>query len=379
MFPSHIDSLDSLRYNDMIKFKREGVRFNGEDFIFTIVSYMVADADFWKNPYTRECRGIVFDKYGNCVSAPFQKFFNVNEREETQVHNLPGGPVIIMDKRDGSMIQPVLVSTQGKSHVFFKTKKSFYSDVALDANRNANDNVIALSSYLLKTDWTPIFEYTSPNSKIVIDYGDTPQFVLLAVRNNFDGSYMNWDDVVGLAKRFSVKPIDVITDMSLDDILDHGRNVEGVEGWVIWWPESNVRVKLKTEWYLKRHHAVTELRMRDVAEMVLDEKIDDLKSFLFSIGKEVDRVEAIEREVTQALAGYRSQVEAIVEKFKHLSVKDFAVKFNGHALFSLLMQQFKGQEPNYKQYWKKHELRRYPIDTIYDFSHASTRLEVMAK
>ena len=56
----------------------------------------------------RECRGICFDKSGKIIRRPFNKFFNVGQKEETLVQNMDWSiPHTVMDKRDGSMISAV--------------------------------------------------------------------------------------------------------------------------------------------------------------------------------------------------------------------------------------------------------------------------------
>jgi tRNA splicing ligase len=107
MFPKNISALDHLRDNKMIAFKTESVA--GKDVI--IVSYMIGNKELWDDPLARECRGITFDaETGDCICTPFEKFFNVGEREETQEHVLPWNNIKhVYEKRDGSMLTPVLI------------------------------------------------------------------------------------------------------------------------------------------------------------------------------------------------------------------------------------------------------------------------------
>jgi len=54
---------------------------------YTVINYNVMMSDTFDCPNRRECRGIIFDTAsGDIIRRPFQKFFNVNEREETQDH-----------------------------------------------------------------------------------------------------------------------------------------------------------------------------------------------------------------------------------------------------------------------------------------------------
>ena len=78
----------------------------------TVINYLVAMPDTFKmegpddviGAIRRECRGLIFDTEGNIMSRPYHKFFNVNEKEETQSHRLDLTRAhTVMDKLDGSM------------------------------------------------------------------------------------------------------------------------------------------------------------------------------------------------------------------------------------------------------------------------------------
>jgi T4 RnlA family RNA ligase len=372
MFPNHISHLDHLRDEKMIKFKDESVEFDGVIFKFTIVSYMIGDSDLWKKESAIECRGITFNEHGFAVSVPFEKFFNVGERESTLFHNLPKAEsLIVMDKRDGSMITPVLLSSGWSKKIVFKTKKSFYSDVAKLANESTTKNVIELSQTLLEQSFTPIFEFTHPQAQIVIEYGNEPKLVLLAIRSNVDGSYWHQTSVESLAAKYGVECVPTFN-LSVEDVHSKIETEENVEGWVIWFANyvdkmdwNGLRVKWKTKWYLARHHAKTQLRERDIADMVVDETIDDMKSFISSLGYSLNPIEVIEKEVVSQLNEIRNDVEVIVSQYKHLERKDFALKFNGYRYFGLLMNAYLNKEPDYVGYWKKVWRDEFSLNTVY--------------
>jgi T4 RnlA family RNA ligase len=372
MFPRRIEQLDHLRENKMIKFKDESIEFDGVNFKFTIVSYMIGDNDLWKIDNATEARGITYNQDGFAVSAPFEKFFNVGERPETQFEDLPEGRIVITEKRDGSMLSPVLLSTGWSKKVVFKTKKSFYSDVAKLANKLVPQNVLEMCQTLLEQHFTPIFEFTHPDAEIVIDYGTKPVYTLLAIRSNIDGSYWAQDLVTAFAEKFEVDYIRTF-EWSLPDVQEKIESDEGVEGWVVWFVKWNhwradyvgLRVKWKTKWYLKRHRAKTQLRERDVADMVVEETIDDMKSYLTSIGYSLAPIELIEKEVSEQIADVRWGVEMMVEQYRHLDRKNFAILMKDKLFFGLLMTAYLRKEPDYVGYWKRHYREQYSLKTIY--------------
>lgn len=360
-----LSDFDHLRSEKMITFKEETIHWDGAVFKFTIISYMIQTPDLWKLPLAKECRGITFNTdTGELVSMPFEKFFNVGENEETQRHNLPTSKPIITDKRDGSMVTPVLLThpETGEQKVVFKTKKSFYSEVAIEANKHAPQAIKDSCIWLLQMAATPIFEFTHPDWKIVIDYGEGPTWRLIAIRDNYDGAY-DFINTEWLSNTFSIESVDKYNFKDINEL--DPEHTEGVEGWVLYWPEENLRVKLKTKWYLDRHHANTELRERDVVKMILDETIDDMKSFLTTLGKDLSPIERLERAVSSCVVEIQQEVEKRYEEVKHLDRKDVAVQNKGWKYFGLLMKMYSGGEPDYKGFFAKENLQRYSLKTVY--------------
>ena len=86
---------------------------------YTVVNYVVSKEDTFLplahapgEDYSawlrRECRGLIFDEYGNLISRPYHKFFNVGEKAETQSNKIDlTQPHVILEKLDGSMIRPI--------------------------------------------------------------------------------------------------------------------------------------------------------------------------------------------------------------------------------------------------------------------------------
>lgn len=110
------DYPQELRDNPMIKFKEELV--GGQEVV--IVSYMVADSDLWKIPFSKETRGNTFDKEtGRCISRSLPKFFNLGECEETLIHNLPWNEDYeVTTKIDGCCEKNVIIQTfEGKKTI----------------------------------------------------------------------------------------------------------------------------------------------------------------------------------------------------------------------------------------------------------------------
>lgn len=353
-----MSDLEHLRKHPAAKFSIEFV--NGLP--YTIVSYTYADSDFWKLPNATECRGIVFDNTQQCVSRPFEKFFSIGEREDTQLHSIPDA-VLTLEKRDGSMIHPILQNTT----VTFKTKASFYSDVALLANERVKQHpgVIELCSNLMNVGYTPIFEFTSKEYPVVLVYDSDP-FVLLAARNNQTGEYLEWHKLEQYAEHYNV-PLITKYNKSIHECIAESESLTDFEGYVFIL-KNKKRVKLKTQWYIVNHRVKTAYRERDAALDVAMNRIDDIKILLSNNNYSLDPLHHIETQVVSEFLYLENTVSSILNEDTHLTAKEFAMKHRGNKLFPLLMSGYNKKPIDYIKYWKNNYWKKYSLAVLYNKS-----------
>lgn len=362
-----LKDFEHLRTDKRIRFKDELV--DGVD--LTIIAYMIADTDMWAKPLSLETRGITFDTAtGECLSRPFTKFFNLNENEWTQVNAFDfSHPTIVADKRDGSMLTPVLVNDK----VFWKTKKSFFSDVAIHAATVAAsvDGLNEWCKVMCKNNCTPIFEFTSPQNKVVIDYGEAPQFTLLAIRSNVTGDYTPLDSITSLPAGVNVIRTEVMHN-SVDTFIKSIKDMSHIEGFVLTALHKETATptmfKVKTQWYSDNHHVMTDLRERDVAVAVLNESIDDIKSLVATSGVAIDKIEAIEHRVVQQLSEIVQQTESLCELMHGIETrKEIAMLYKNNKFFSLAIRLLDDGEPDYKKFFTTHYLKvDYSLTVVYN-------------
>lgn len=236
----------------------------------------------------RECRGLIFDGVtGQLISRPFHKFFNLEEREETLAANVDLSlPHIILSKLDGSMIRPFMTS----DGVFRVGTKMGETDIAQEAAKffYENDDYQKLGFALVSAGFTPIFEYTSPNNRIVIDYGIEPQLVLTAIRDNVSGIYQDYHILqqLGLECNVPVVGFHEIDVVNSDQLSKAVRGMTDIEGFVVRFRDGHM-VKLKTDQYVAIHKAKDNLLYeRLVVEMILNEKVDDILPYLVETDKQ---------------------------------------------------------------------------------------------
>lgn len=344
------------------------IRFAQQENGLLVVCAMIADNNTYSGEHAawaRECRGITFYPDGTIAVRPLHKFFNVGERADTQAGDLPWHEVVRnMEKRDGSVINPVLID----GSIVFKSKKSFTSDVAAIANKAASLSDRLFSHWCLDHGYSPTFELTSPAARIVIKYHKT-ELTLLHIRETVSGRYLSRSEIIGLIIQSmidDIKLVDEFPPMTWGEIKSKLETLEGVEGYCLQFANGEI-VKAKTKWYLDRHHALTALTQRNVAEMVISETLDDLKSYISELNEPelVEKVEAIERDIVSKINLLAELVEKEYEMDKNLSRKDFAIKHQKSRHFGLLMERYLGKEPDYKGYYAKHHLKNdWDVSTI---------------
>ena len=197
--------------------------------------------------YTRMTRGLITDSSGLVIARPFAKFFSVGETAETQIDRLPAERPEIREKLDGSMG----VGFYDGDKVCVATRGSFTSKQAVWATN-------WMSKYqrqdFLK-EYTYIYEIIHPGNRIVVDYGNNKELILLAVINTDDGSELNIDDE---GMRLGLRTPDIIN----DDISVLSEVVKTLpidaEGFVLRYP-SGLRVKMKGRDYVRLHKAIFQM------------------------------------------------------------------------------------------------------------------------
>jgi len=257
------------------------------------------------------------------------------------------------------------------SGFMLKSKKTFSSSVAVDATKwvSTRKNYQEFCNHCVQNNLTAIFEWMAPDSRIVVFYPE-PKLSLLHIRCNITGRYFTQLEVEQLVLAFhlyKVQEVDEFFDIqngkgtfsktfNHQRMMDAAKTREGVEGWVIQF-ENGDMVKVKTDWYLRLHRAMTFLRERDVAILVLNESIDDLKSQLVSEGVNIDQILEIENRVVKYIVEISQSIHSVFEADKTLSKKDFAIKHKEHKYFGLLMALMSGKDPSVKEYFERNILK----------------------
>ncbi|MBY5553748.1 hypothetical protein J0664_05945 [Rhizobium leguminosarum] len=264
---------------------------------YSVIDYVYSLADSFDDPIRKECRGLKFSADGSILARPLHKFFNIGERPDTQAGALDFDQQhTVMEKLDGSMIHPAIVVGE----VVFMTRMG-RTDVAFKAERHQTADVVRACRTLLYSGYTPIFEWTAPDNRIVIRHDDS-QLTLLAIRNTVTGYYTTRDFCDAWAIDMGVALVPVHSSASSGiDFAAYARTVLGFEGFVVRF-DNGLWVKAKGDDYVLKHKAKDSiLQEKNILQLVLSGGLDDVLPLL-------DEADA------DAARSYRDSVEAGVSK-----------------------------------------------------------------
>lgn len=256
---------------------------NGYD--VSVFNYRLATYDDFRTENAFEMRGLtfVFNTDGTLYKRflGLHKFFNVNETEITQAHDIKDYEVInVSNKLDGSMITFIELPD---GEIVAKTKNAFEADQAIRAKKIYDDNPIIRSfvKEQISKGHCVFFEYTSPLNRIVIKYS-VSSLSLTKVRDGLTGEYLFSESV---PEGLKVAENETFGFTSLDDLMKAYETLEDKEGSVITFRKPDgeqLLVKVKTADYFAKHHIMTEFIYQEnvIVEMILNETIDDMLSLI---------------------------------------------------------------------------------------------------
>lgn len=207
---------------------------------------------------TLSCRGLVTDDKGNVVARPFRKFFNIEEGKHTPTEQFQ-----VFEKMDGSL---GILFFYGDEWVF-ASRGSFTSDQALKFKE------IFTKKYKTSHLYTPntyLFEIIYPENRIVVDYGNIEDVVMLGEINTESGDELDLNHYTNSIFNV-VKEYNGIKDYSsLKSLVDNN-----AEGFVVRFSNGD-RMKIKGEEYLRLHRIMTNLSTTSVWEILsTNGKIDE--------------------------------------------------------------------------------------------------------
>jgi RNA ligase len=293
---------------------------------------MAQYAEEW-NAFEVLSRGLIIDKQtGEIVARSFDKFFNWGERGIFTT-----APIVnITEKLDGSL--GILYRKNGEYRI--ATRGSLESEQALWATEYLNQNY-KLDD--LPIEYTLLFEIIYPANRVVVNYGERQDLVLLAARNRFMGHHLEYARVRALAHRYGFSlPYDGLYSygMSIDELLTNiGLLGENEEGYVAEFADGQ-RFKFKGKQYLRLHKLLTRLSFKNMLAAL---EHGELGTFLEGIPDEfLGQAKVWIAEIEGTITSENARLRSIYETCPQSSRKDFALyvtanhKKDSRYLFALL-------------------------------------------
>lgn len=275
-------------------------------------------------------RGIIFNKItGEVVARPFKKFKNASELEgQFDLHVLAREPFLTTKKMDGSM--GVFFRYGGEDYI--ATKGSFVSEQANWATKWCREHLLTEN---MIPGHTYLFEIIYPENKIVVDYGDTRDLILLSVINNETGEEVPYSTLKVLGELIGSTVVEAMEFGSLDDLYAYCKGLPASEeGFVVTF-HSGLKVKVKGDEYCRIHRMLTNMTPLAFWNAWDLETADIPKSYLSCLPEEFREVtDTIYRQVYQLLHDEFNKVKATYEEL----MKDLPADVD-HKTFFLTAQE----------------------------------------
>jgi hypothetical protein len=235
---------------------------------------------------TSKCRGIIVNRdTGEIVARPFEKFHNygavVGEYAGAGGPQAAGafGEPVVWEKMDGFMC--TLYRWENKDYI--ASKGSFHSIHAKWATAQIRAKFGDRLPLVLGGK-TLVFEGLHRDLRIVIDYKERQELVLLAVIDNETGKEYSTESLESVATELGFNtPLNfqLTLEQARAASLGYGKCDE--EGYVLTWYRDGVppfRLKMKFIEYLRLHRMVTGVSPKRIWEVLATEQSTELKEYL---------------------------------------------------------------------------------------------------
>jgi hypothetical protein len=290
------------------------------------------------HPVVIECRSLILclDTF-NLVSKKFDRFFNLGECPEFY-SDFSFQDSLVMEKVDGSLVGIYhhngvwQISTRGmaKAEGPFLTGDTFRKKI-LEAFGFSSEEAFQkfFKAMRFNPRMTYVFEFASPENLIVTRY-EKPQMVLLGIIDHDLGKVHGLETLQQLASLFVFYGFNVrlpkmySPTKHLEQLVELANRLENLEeGFVVWDPKSDKRVKIKSKTYLVAHALKGENSVpteKNILELVLEGEDDE---FLAYFPEWKEKVESARRKVSE----FENNLNQAWEQVKHISdQKTFALK-----------------------------------------------------
>ena len=340
--------VDSPFYETKIEVNGFGVSI----FNYRLAQYSDFNAPIFEQPKLKgfEMRGLtfVFNKDGSLYNryVLLEKFFNLNQVADSMYSVVKNYKIRYVNGKEDGSIATFIKLPNGE--ILGKSKMGFDNTQANGINRiyKTNPDVRAFVDFCLDGDIVPIFEYVSPQNRIVLRY-PKEELILLRLRDNKTGKHIDIKD--HLDKIGSIKIAAFEDGYTLEDLIEKSKSEVDKEGWVVQFENAQM-IKIKTDWYRNLHSIYTSDIYREhiIIGYILDDVIDDVVSQIPEDEKETHlRIQKIISIVKVEINKLVSQINSAYKEFVNSgsNKKDYAINHRvGNTNFHFVMSMDKGEK-----------------------------------
>jgi hypothetical protein len=251
----------------------------------------------------KHMRSVVVNYEGEVISASFPKFTNWGENPD----NFPVPNSLkhctVVEKLDGSL----LIVSKYNGQYILRTRGT------VDASTMANgheleifkNTILSKLSHIYTSDtwnYSWLFEWVSPINKIVLNYGDEPDWHLVGVINHDDYSLANQFSLDRYAMNLELNRPPTYTFSSVQDLLKDVDQWRGKEGVVVYSKDDQMLHKVKAMDYLIKHRFKSEATLENTLDLYFNYDKPSYQEFASKL------TETFDYECFEMVRGYASQV-----------------------------------------------------------------------
>ena len=253
--------IDLKPFDDRVEKKLLSRREKGDLLIYNYTNSCV-----WENAwdkYTEMARGLIVHKDGTIIARPFPKFYNLGQTGKTDTKNLPIYQPEITEKLDGSLG----IIHKNENGYAVATRGAFDSEQAKWATNWLNKQ--GVKEY--KENITYLFEILYKMNRIVVDYKDREELVLLGLVHNWTGKIYSYKEVKAEAERlgFSYPSFTTLNLEQIQDLAENDKKGMSEEGFVLFYPKENLQVKVKYADYVRLHRLTFGISVKSIWENMM--------------------------------------------------------------------------------------------------------------
>jgi hypothetical protein len=248
-------------------------------------------------------RSVVVNYAGEVISAGFPKFTNWGENPEHFPVPNSLNHCTVVEKLDGSL----LIVNKYNGQYILRTRGT------VDASTMANgheleifkNTILSKLSHIYTSDtwnYSWLFEWVSPINKIVLNYGDEPDWYLVGVINHDDYSLANQFSLDRYATNLELKRPATYTFSGVEDLLRDVDQWRGKEGVVVYSKNDQMLHKVKAMDYLIKHRFKSEATLENTLDLYFNYDKPSYQEFASKL------TETFDYECFEMVRGYASQV-----------------------------------------------------------------------